>query len=84
MKAWFSWFEKILSKNEDTAFEKSDADTSISAADELEKGVLLPDLSALATDEVTVPNLRVLDPPTGNENESPGFNPYDTGVIQKD
>ena len=49
---------------------------------EPEKNVPMPDIYS---DEyvATVPNLEILAPSSPDINESAGFNPYDTGTLQK-
>lgn len=44
--------------------------------------VSMPDIYADRQD-VTVPDLNILDQPVPETDESTGFNPYDTGVLQK-
>jgi hypothetical protein len=46
------------------------------------KTVLMPDIYA-DPHAPTVPDLKILDQPMADVDESTGFNPYDTGVFQK-
>ena len=49
---------------------------------ELREDVLLPEIYA-EEDVDTVPNLGIPDQPSADAAESAGFNPYDTGVLQR-
>lgn len=46
------------------------------------KNVLMPDIYVDGHD-VTEPDLKILDQSSTPEDKSEGFNPYDTGVLQK-
>ncbi len=47
-----------------------------------EKNVVMPDIYSEGHD-ATVPHLTVLDLDVTDLDESTGFNPYDTGILQK-
>ncbi len=95
MKRIVRWLETKLSrpKSPDTSDAPSGSesakldefDLGIDLPEDLQepaKNVLMPDICA---DEHidTVPNLEVLDPSSPDIDESTGFNPYDTGTLQK-
>lgn len=46
------------------------------------KDISMPDIDADG-DVVTEPDLKILGQPSVDVEESAGFNPYDTGVLQK-
>ena len=46
------------------------------------KDFSMPDIYAVG-DVVTEPDLKILQQPSADGDESAGFNPYDTGVLQK-
>ncbi len=47
-----------------------------------EKDISMPDIYA-DSDVVTEPDLKILQQPSADGDKSVGFNPYDTGVLQK-
>ncbi len=88
MKRFMRWLETISSrpKEHDADHQPSNADPDdLGLPKDLQDFVTDAPMPDIYTDEcaATVPQLKVLDPDLTDVDESPGIDPYDTGILQK-
>ncbi len=81
MKRIFRWLETISSRPKEPVTDNNDLDLTKDIQDFVTDAPM-PDIYI---DEcaATVPQLKVLDPDLTGVEESPGIDPYDTGILQK-
>ena len=79
MNRLFRWLETLSSRPKE-----HDAD-DLGLPKDIQDFVTDAPMPDIYTDEcvATVPQLKVLDPDPTEGDESPGIDPYDTGILQK-
>ncbi len=95
MKRIVRWLEEKLPRQKFLDTSDAPSDPESVKADEIDlgidvskglqrpaKNVLMPDIYG-ENDDDTQPLLNILDPSSPDTDESTGFNPYDTAVLQK-
>lgn len=88
MSHLIKWLKKSLARPEVTGVADQAPEPGIVRFDdiaedsELGEDTLMPDIFA-DVESVTAPMLKIVGKPFPEDDESYGFNPYDTGVLQK-
>ena len=87
MKRLFNWLETKFSRSKTFVAADQPSEPLTPDPDRIDApgsgpDVSMPDIYADGHD-ATEPDLKVLDQPSPDADESAGFNPYDTGVLQK-
>ena len=88
MNRLFRWLETLSSrpKEHDADYRPSNADPDdLGLLKDIQDFVTDAPMPDIYTDEcaATVPQLKALDPDLTEGDESPGIDPYDTGILQK-
>lgn len=78
MSHLIKWLKKSLDRPEITGAPDQPAAPDTESGEDIS----MPDINS-EVKSVTVPMLRIIDKPSPKDDESAGFNPYDTGVLQE-
>ena len=85
MKRIFRWLETISSRHKEPIADDRPSNSNPDDLDLPKDFVTDAPMPDIYTDEcaATVPQLKILDLDLSDVDESPGIDPYDTGILQK-
>ncbi len=88
MKRFMRWLETISSRPKEPVVDDRSSNVDpddLGLPKDIQDFLTDAPMPDIYTDEcaATVPHLKVLDPDLSDLDESPGIDPYDTGVLQK-